>query len=118
VDIRISTDGMVTTARLAGEVDTYTVPEVRTAFERLPVDGERKVVVDLRDVTFMDSSGLGAVIGLYHRVTEAGARLQLVCGGVTLRLVTMMNLDQVIEVVEQPNDETPASTTTDPSTPA
>jgi hypothetical protein len=37
---------------------------------------------------------------------------------VTLRLVTMMNLDQVIEVVEQPNDETPASTTTDPSTPA
>jgi anti-sigma B factor antagonist len=118
VDISVSTGGRVTTARLAGEVDTYTVPEVRTAFDQLDVVADGKVVVDLRDVTFMDSSGLGAVIGLYHRVTDAGARLQLVCGGVTLRLVRMMNLDQVIEVVEEPDDERPSATATEPATPA
>ena len=118
MDVSVSTAGKVTTARLAGELDTYTVPEVRTAFEKLAVVPDGKVVVDLREVTFMDSSGLGAVIGLYHRVTDVGARLQLVCRGVTLRLVRLMNLDQVIDVVEEPDDERPSTTATEPSTPA
>lgn len=118
MDISVSTASSVTTARLAGELDTYTVPGVRAAFEQLAVVPDGKVVVDLRDVTFMDSSGLGAVIGLYHRVTNTGARLQLVCSGVTLRLVRLMNLDQVIDVVEEPDDERPSTTATEPSTPA
>ena len=118
MDISVSTEGRVTTARLAGEVDTYTAPEVRSAFEELGVVANGKVVVDLRDVTFMDSSGLGAVIGLYHRVTDVGAGLQLVCRGVTLRLVRLMNLDQVIDVVEEPDDERPSATATEPATPA
>ena len=92
MDISVSTAGAVTTARLAGELDTYTVPEVRTAFEKLAVVPDGKVVVDLREVTFMDSSGLGAV--------------------------RLMNLDQVIDVVEEPDDERPSTTATEPSTPA
>ena len=74
------------------------MPDVRAAFEELAIEPGQKVVVDLRDVTFLDSSGLGAVIGLYHRSGEHGGRLQLVCGDVTLRLVRLMHLDQVIDV--------------------
>ena len=103
MSVTVSVNGAVTTARLEGEIDTYTVPNVRSAFEEMAVAPGAMVVVDLRDVTFIDSSGLGAIIGLYHRVRAADARLQLVCGDITLRLVRLMHLDQVIDVVE-PSD--------------
>jgi anti-sigma B factor antagonist len=105
MSVTVSVNGAVTTARLAGEIDTYTVPDVRAAFEELSVTPGATVVVDLRDVTFLDSSGLGAIVGLYHRLGAGQARLQLVCGDITLRLVRLMHLDQVIEVVEAPDVE-------------
>ena len=105
MNVSVSSSGSVTTARLSGEIDTYTVPAVRRAFEEIAVSRNGKIVVDLREVTFVDSSGLGAVIGLYHRVRAAGGRLQLLCGEVTLRLVTLMHLDQVMDVVTQPDVE-------------
>ena len=69
------------------------------------------VVVDLREVTFIDSSGLGAIIALYHRAGAAHARLQLVCGDVTLRLVRLMHLDEVMDVVTEPADASNGSVT-------
>jgi len=120
MSITVSSTGPVTTARLAGEIDTYTVPEVRTAFDELVIDPGGTVVVDLREVSFLDSSGLGAIVGLYHRVGASGARLQLVCGEVTLRLVRLMHLDQVMDVVEAPEDDVTGSdpVDTNPSAPA
>jgi len=113
VSVSVSSAGPVTTARLSGEIDTYSVPDVRAAFERLPVVSGGTVVVDLRDVTFLDSSGLGAIIALYHRADASAARLRLVCGEVTLRLVQLMHLDQVMDVVGEPSDAP-----TDPQTSA
>ena len=106
MDVSVSIGDGVAVARLTGEVDTYTVPDVRQTFDAIRLASGTRVVVDLRGVTFLDSSGLGAIIGLYHRVTAAGAHLQLVCGGVTLRLVELMNLDQVIEVVTELDEST------------
>ena len=62
VEVRVTAYDGVTTVRLAGELDTYTVPDVRAAFTRLVVTPGTQVVVDLRDVSFIDSSGLGALI--------------------------------------------------------
>jgi anti-sigma B factor antagonist len=122
MNVTVASTGLVTTARLTGEIDTYTVPEVRAAFDELAVAGGGTVVVDLREVTFMDSSGLGAIIGLFHRVQAAGARLQLVCGGVSLRLVRLMHLDQVMEVIAAPQgaeaDGGAPTADTQPSAPA
>jgi anti-sigma B factor antagonist len=103
VDVSVSTGDGASQVRLAGEVDTYTVPDVRAAFDAVPLTAGAVVVVDLREVTFIDSSGLGAVIGLYHRARAAGATLRLLCDGVSLRLVRLTRLDQVIDV-----DTTPA----------
>ena len=111
MSVSVSIAGSVTTARLVGEIDTYSVGDVREAFELLPVVADGRVVVDLREVTFIDSSGLGAIIGLYHRAGAAHARLQLVCGDVTLRLVRLMHLDEVMDVVTEPADASNGSVT-------
>jgi anti-anti-sigma factor len=117
VDVAVSVEERSIRVRLAGEVDTYTVPHARLAFDSLELVPGATVVVDLRDVTFLDSSGLGAVIGLHHRARAAGATLRLVCSGVSLRLVRLTNLDQVIEVEEVDEvDEVSAPLEPEPST--
>lgn len=117
VEVRVTAYDGVTTVRLAGELDTYTVPDVRAAFTRLVVTPGTQVVVDLRDVSFIDSSGLGALIGLHHRLAAAGARLQLLSGGVASRLLELTHLDQVIDVLEQPGTGSLSASAAEPSAP-
>ncbi|WP_323099164.1 STAS domain-containing protein [Intrasporangium sp. YIM S08009] len=105
MDVSVSSADGSSLVRLAGEVDTYTVPDVRAAFDAVALAPGSTVVVDLRDVTFLDSSGLGAVIGLYHRARAAGATLRLLCDGVSLRLVRLTRLDQVIDVDTSPTPD-------------
>lgn len=100
MNTEVSHSDGVTTVRLSGEIDTYTVPQVRGAFQKVPATTGHKVVVDLTDVTFLDSSGIGAIIGLHRRVADADGRLVLVCTGMPLQLVRLMSLDQVIDVVQ------------------
>ncbi|GAA2037233.1 STAS domain-containing protein [Terrabacter terrae] len=99
MNAQVSESDGVATVRLSGEIDTYTVPEVRRAFDKVVATTGAKVVVDLRDVTFLDSSGIGAIISLHRRVVAAGARLELVCTGMPLQLMRLMSIDQVIDVV-------------------
>ena len=99
MSVTVSSVGPVITARLTGEIDTYSVPDVRAAFGNLELSQGALVIVDLREVTFLDSSGIGAIIGLYPRVGHEGARLRVVCGAMTLRLMRLMHLDQVLDVV-------------------
>ncbi len=99
MSVMVSSAGPVTTVRLTGEFDTYAIPDVRAALDELCVVPGGLVVVDLREVTFLDSSGIGTVIGLHRRVERDGARLRVVCEGPILRLVQLMHLDRVLDVV-------------------
>jgi anti-sigma B factor antagonist len=62
---------------VAGELDIATVPVVRERLSALIEGGARRVVVDLRDVSFMDSTGLAAFIHAKMRLGDEG-RLTLV----------------------------------------
>lgn len=57
-----------------GDIDLRTAPEFRRHIEDAAAEG-RDVVVDLSEVRFMDSPGLGTLIYCYQRQEEAGAQL-------------------------------------------
>lgn len=61
----------------AGEVDVSSAPRLRDQLHALPVEAGR-VVVDLSEVTFLDSTGLGVLVAGWKRCHEAGASLELV----------------------------------------
>jgi len=67
--------------RVAGEIDVYTAPELRERFIRLIDDGTRHIIADLRDVDFLDSTGLGALVGSLKRLRLRDGSLDLVTGG-------------------------------------
>lgn len=62
-----------------GEVDVYTAPQFREQLIQLVDQGQRKIVVDLEGVEFLDSSGLGVLVGGLKRVRTHDGDLTLVC---------------------------------------
>lgn len=76
----------VTSIALSGELDLATVPALNDQLAALEQDGGPKtIVLDLRDLGFIDSSGLHALLGAYSRSQLNGHRLLLVGANPTLR---------------------------------
>ena len=63
--------------RLVGEVDMATSPAVKNTLAELVEGGHLAVVVDLSEVTFMDSSGLHALVDAQRRLSESGGKVVL-----------------------------------------
>jgi len=67
--------------RVAGEIDVYTAPELRQRVIHLLEGGSLHIIADLCGVDFLDSTGLGALVGSLKRLRMRGGSLKLVTGG-------------------------------------
>lgn len=82
-----------------GEVDLYSSPALRERIVKLVEEGKTRLMVNLSEVGFMDSSGLGALVGALKRVNERSGRLVLVCPeGSPLKVLTITGLDKVFPI--------------------
>ena len=79
IDIEISSLDDHKVIRPTGDLDVYTVGSLRDAIGTMIEEGTTRVVVDLDAVPFMDSSGLGALMGGVRRLREAGGDLAISC---------------------------------------
>lgn len=79
-----------------GEVDLYTSSQLRDAILRLTEEAENRIVVDLNNVSFMDSSGLGVLVAGLKRARERGGELALVFGeGSVQKVLGITGLDKI-----------------------
>jgi len=91
------TDGAVV-VRLSGRLDLVSATEVRQVLSRAVSDGRRWLVVDLGDVSFIDSSGLGALIGGLKAARRAGGDLRIARPTEQARIVLQLtNLERVLK---------------------
>ena len=79
IAIEVSDQDQDKVLRPEGDLDVYTVGSLRDALGSIVEDNTPKVVVDLDSVPFMDSSGLGALMGGVRRLREAGGDLAISC---------------------------------------
>ena len=64
--------------KLRGEIDQHCAEEIRGEIDReLDMRHSTSLIIDLGDVEFMDSSGLGLIMGRYKKITARGGRLML-----------------------------------------
>jgi anti-sigma B factor antagonist len=64
---------------VSGEVDVYTAPRLREKLVELVSQGKYRIVVDLEAVEFLDSTGLGVLVGGLKRIRTHNGSLSLVC---------------------------------------
>ena len=89
------------TIRIQGDMDAYGVLEsgLNNVLERLCDAWEGEVELDFTEVLFMDSSGIGAIVYLYKRLTAAGRKMQIVgASGQPLELLKTLRIDRSIAV--------------------
>ncbi|HEY6532187.1 MAG TPA: STAS domain-containing protein [Acidimicrobiales bacterium] len=88
-----------TLCRPVGELDAYTVGQFRDALAGLA--SIQRLLIDLSDVPFMDSSGLGALIGGIRRAREADGDVTVACSRPTLtRLLHTTGFDRIVAVAD------------------
>ncbi len=81
-----------------GDVDLKTARSFRGALDDAAQDGKPRLIVDMSEVPFMDSSGLAALIGA-QKAHRPGTRLIVVCPENLRRIFEVTRLDSVVEVV-------------------
>jgi anti-sigma B factor antagonist len=79
IDDRPLADGAAHLVSVSGEVDLFTAPELEQRVSAAVDAGAARVVVDLREATFIDSSSLGVLIGAHRRLDERGGGVVVVC---------------------------------------
>ena len=90
---------------VAGEVDVFTAPKLREAIIGLLDDGKDHIIVNLEAVAFMDSTGLGVLVGGLKRVKERGGELAIAgAQGTVLRVLNVTGLNAVFNLLASVTD--------------
>lgn len=85
---------------ICGEIDhRYSIRIRNEADKKIVTYPNKDFIIDLSDVTFMDSSGIGVIIGRYKLVTSFGSKVKIVSSNETLgKILEMSGIEKIIPV--------------------
>ncbi len=103
MEVGVRTDGDRSWVSLRGELDLGSAPDVERELATLERKGPPVVVLDLRELTFIDSTGLRSVLSADARARRDGRRLVVIPGPPPVhRVFRIALLDQRLEFVDDP----------------
>ena len=101
IAVRTARHGEMLVVSVSGEIDVYTAGSLREALTGVIAPDHADLIVDLTEVTFMDSTGLGVLIGSVKQVREFGGRVQLVVAeGKVVNIMRVTAVTQMFTVHE------------------
>jgi anti-anti-sigma factor len=98
VEIALLRDGATSRIIVSGEIDIATATQLQTALAPAHHAHAKKIVLDLQRVTFIDSSGLHALIGAHE---HWGDRLRIILGHATSRIIDLAGIGEHLPIAEQ-----------------
>ncbi|MGB0889322.1 MAG: STAS domain-containing protein [Solirubrobacterales bacterium] len=100
--VNVAESDDATIVSVSGELDIATADRLTKALAGIVVEPNHRLVVDLSDVEFMDSTGLRLLIGANRKAGEAGYRFAVVTGGSPAkRVFELTKMDEHINVVDR-----------------
>ncbi len=97
--IRIEGNGLERRIHLEGSCDLATVPELRQALMGIGPPEVTKLVLDVSELEFCDSTGLGTMLGSLRRMREGGGDFAIAgASGTVLRLLEITGLDSLVQL--------------------
>jgi anti-sigma B factor antagonist len=105
IDLHISEHGGIPVLSVRGEIDVASSPPFQASLSGLLQAESGTVIVDLSEVSFIDSTGLGALIEAEKRCGVAGKNLRLVVTAPHIRrLLELTGLDEILSLVASATD--------------
>lgn len=100
--IRVSQQSDCTTAHLFGELDHHSAGQARDELDSLIRRfNEINLVLDLKNLSFMDSSGLGVILGRYKKLKQKGGKLYIKNANAQIEKVfTVSGIYQIIKKIK------------------
>ncbi len=94
------TAGSILTIRIRGEIDHHTATAIRTGVDALLYERRpRKLILDLSAVSFMDSSGLGLIMGRLALIRELGGEMTVFNPGREIRsILTLSGMERMVRI--------------------
>ena len=90
---------------VSGELDIATAPELEQALDQISPEQTKLVVVDLRELEFMDSTGLSTLVRAHPRLSEHDCELTLVKGPPQVqRLLDLTGVAERLRVGSEPSE--------------
>ena len=105
IDLKTEDGGGTLVFKLRGSLDLATAPTIRAALSEATEKGSHHLIVDLAQLEFLDSTGLGVLIGAHRRAAERGGSFRLVVtDGPIARLLNITGLIGVFAVYQSLED--------------
>ena len=100
LQVILKKNGRTLIAQLIGELDHHSAAEVRETLENaIKSKAIQNLIFDFSKLNFMDSSGIGVIIGRYKLIKALGGTVNVVCANRQMdRLMTMSGLKKLIDV--------------------
>jgi len=89
--------------RLAGLLDAFSEPTFRKVLDKCVEEGPFNIILDLSQIDFIDSSGIGALVQIAKKIQNSGGSLQLITNPRVMQTVKMVRLEQFFKL--QPSVE-------------
>lgn len=87
--------------RLSGELDIHSAPQFKEDILMLLTRGCTSLLVDLNELNFMDSRGLGVFIGILKAIKECNGTLKIICSNQTiLKIFHRTGLNEVFQIFD------------------
>jgi anti-sigma B factor antagonist len=103
VDVR--RDGAAVVVAVTGELDLASGPELETELDRLSGPDTKLVIIDLRQLDFMDSTGLSIIVRAHQRMAGEGCEMGLVKGSQQVqRLLDLTGVADRLRLVDTPEE--------------
>ena len=92
--------------KLTGELDHHGADQIREKVDSKIISSNSKnLILDLSELKFMDSSGIGIIIGRYKAVSSQGGKLYIVCPSKTInKLIRMCGIEKIITIKDSLNE--------------
>ena len=97
-DVSVSHADGVAVVQVKGDLDCYTAPQLRGTLLGLVADGSNQVILDIGQSGFIDSTGLGVLVGGLRRFRQEGG--DMVLRAPTSPTLTLLEVTGVIKLFE------------------
>jgi anti-sigma B factor antagonist len=98
ISIDVKEKESVLAVKVNGEIDAYTAPQLREKLFPLSEKEGVKMVVDLSEVNYMDSTGLGVFVGVFKNVRAHNGEFKIV--GLSERLQRLFEITGLADIID------------------